>query len=222
MTSVVIAIDGPAGAGKGTIAKYLATYYGLKHLDTGLLYRLLGYKANQQNVPLNHIDALMTIAETLDFKDLNNPILRHEHIGNLASQIAILPQVREFLTKIMQGFCQNIFEPYQGVVLDGRDIGTVVCPNADLKIFITADSQTRLQRRNLELKFRAIEAEINLSEIHERDERDENRATAPLVMASEAHLIDTTNLSIEQACKQACKLVEDILKLKPQIQNKHA
>ncbi|RZI46193.1 (d)CMP kinase [Candidatus Finniella inopinata] len=209
----IVAIDGPAGAGKGTVAKYLATYYRLKHLDTGLLYRLLGYKANEKNVPFDNLQALMHVAATLDFNDLQDPRLRDESVGNLASQISVFPEIRQFLTSMMRRFCQDIAPPYQGAVLDGRDIGTVVCPDAHLKLFVTADPKVRAQRRNHEMvaKGSAFEEQDSLSKINERDQRDQNRAAAPLVMAGDAHLIDTTNLSIEQACEQAGSLLEQVL-----------
>ena len=213
MSNVIVAIDGPAGAGKGTIARHLATYYRLKPLETGLLYRLLAYKAHRENAPLDNIAVLMQIATTLDFKDLDNPILRHESVGNLASQIGVFPEIRQFLTGAMRRFCQDIAPPYQGAILDGRDIGTVVCPDAHLKLFITADAKVRSQRRNLEMTANGVGEQTNLAKINERDQRDQNRATAPLIMADDAHLIDTTNLSIEQACEIASKLLEQALNI---------
>ena len=213
MSNFIVAVDGPAGAGKGTIARHLATYYRLKHLDTGLLYRLLGHKANEEKAPLDNVAVLMQIAATLNFQDLSSPALRHESVGNLASQIGVFPEVRQFLTGLMRRFCQDIALPYQGAILDGRDIGTVVCPDAHLKLFITADAPVRSQRRNLEMAAGGFSEQMDLAKINERDQRDQNRTTAPLIMADDAHLIDTTNLSIEEGCAIASKLVEQILDL---------
>lgn len=208
--SRIIAIDGPAGAGKGTIARHLATYYQFKLLESGLLYRLLAYQATLHQVPLDAPLSLQQLASTLDFSDLKDPVLRQESIGNLASKVSLWPEVRQFLTGYIRHFCQTITNPYRGIILDGRDIGTVVYPNADLKFFITANPAVRAHRRSLEMQNRMTEDRA-YAFILERDQRDQTRQISPLTMASDAHLIDTTDLSIEQSCAQASKILESFL-----------
>lgn len=210
-SKIIVAIDGPAGAGKGTIARYLANSYSLKLLETGLLYRLLAYHAGLDKLALDYAPALLQLATTLNFNELQNPALKNEAVGNAASKLSVLPEIREFLTGYMRRFCQTVEETYQGVILDGRDIGTIVCPDAHLKLFITADLQVRVQRRQLEMQKADITVQADLANISERDQRDQNRSQAPLKMAEDAYLIDTTNLSIQEACNQATAFVEDFL-----------
>lgn len=205
---MIIAVDGPAGAGKGTISRALAQQFSLKYIDTGLMYRALAYKALLENVDLGHLDSLIFLVKTLTTDDLQLPELRREEVGNAASKIAVLSPVREQITLHTRRFSQEIQHPYKGVVLDGRDIGTVVCPNADIKIYVTASPYVRAERRLAEMVQSGKRPEGNiLEQIIERDHRDQTRAASPLVPAVDATLLDTSELSIQEACQRAFSIV---------------
>jgi cytidylate kinase len=203
---MIIAIDGPAAAGKGTIAARLAARYGLPHLDTGLLYRLVGRIASERNLDLDDGAALGTVAASIDTAELTDPALRGHGAGELASRVAVHPEVRAALMQFQRDFAARP----EGAVLDGRDIGTAVVPDADLKIYVTATAEERARRRTAELvaKGRTIEYGTILAEIRERDARDAGRAAAPLAMAADAHLLDTTDMDIETAFRAAVDIVE--------------
>ena len=202
---MIIAVDGPTASGKGTIAKALARHYGLPHLDTGLLYRAVGYQCfHDGGNPDNAGDALAATA----FPDglLTNPALRSEETGGLASRVSVHPAVRQALYERQRSFaCQP-----GGAVLDGRDIGTVIAPEAEAKLFVLASVKVRAQRRFLEMQARG--AHVTLDEIEAdlaaRDERDRSRSAAPLVAASDALALDTSDLSAEAAIAAAIALVE--------------
>lgn len=193
-TSFTIAIDGPAAAGKGTISKAVAAQLGLAHLDTGLLYRAVGVKV-LEGVPA--IDA----AQSLTAQDLERPDLRGPEAAQAASKVAVIPEVRAALVDFQRAFARRA----GGAVLDGRDIGTVICPYAEVKLFVTASAEVRAQRRCLEFKAKGQEANLEqvLAEVKERDERDMNRAEAPLKPAEDAIVIDTSELSIADAVEKA-------------------
>ncbi|WP_108682069.1 (d)CMP kinase [Methyloceanibacter sp. wino2] len=203
---MIIAIDGPAASGKGTLAKRVAAHYGLPHLDTGLLYRAVGRDALARGIALDNAEATAEVASTLEIATLDDPALRTAGAGEAASQVARHPAVRTALLAYQRNFAQGEL----GAVLDGRDIGTVICPEADAKLFVTATPEVRAMRRFLELTGRGVaitEATV-LADIRARDERDSTRGAAPLVQASDAVLLETTNLSIDAAFRAALDLIE--------------
>lgn len=202
---MIIAVDGPAASGKGTIAKALARHYGLPHLDTGLLYRAVGISVIRAGGdPADAQDAL----HACDFNPtlLDDPALKTESAGKAASQVSLHPQVREALLERQRAFA----EQPGGAVLDGRDIGTVIAPQAEAKLFVTASSQVRAERRFRELD--AMGAGVGLdavmADIVARDERDTGRTAAPLRQAEDADLLDTSDLGIDAAVQRAIALVE--------------
>lgn len=204
-----IAIDGPAASGKGTLARRLAVHYGFHHLDTGLTYRGVAHALLEGNLPLDDEDKACLVAEQLDLGSLDKDILSAHEIGEAASQIAVMSRVREVLVEAQRKFANK--EP--GAVLDGRDIGTVVCPEAEVKLYITASPERRAQRRFREVEQKGSGApyEQILADIIKRDERDMGRADSPLKPAENAHLIDTSEMSIETAFNTALSLVDRAL-----------
>ena len=202
---MIIAVDGPTASGKGTIAKALAAHFGLPVLDTGLLYRAVGYQTQ-----LNHGDA-DSAADALaacDFPDalLEDPALRYETTGGLASRVSIHPQVRAALFQRQVDFAN---QP-GGAVLDGRDIGTVIAPHADAKLFVTASPEERARRRHAEMIGRGIDVSFDavIADVHARDARDTGRADAPLIRAADAMLLDNTHMDREAALAAAIAFVE--------------
>jgi len=201
---MIIAVDGPTASGKGTISKRLAKHFALPFLDTGLLYRAVGWTLREQGG--NADDATDALAACVfEGTLLDNPGLRSETVGGLASRVSVHPEVRRALDKRQKDFA---YQP-AGAVLDGRDIGTVIAPDADVKLFVTASSEARAVRRFEEMKRRGEPANFDdiLADILKRDERDKNRNTAPLKPAEDADLLDTTNLTIDAAVQQAIALV---------------
>jgi CMP/dCMP kinase len=203
---MIIAIDGPAASGKGTLAKKLATHYGLRHLDTGLLYRAVALAVLEAGRKPTEHDKAVAAAKTIDPAKFNETALKRYDVGEAASVVSAIPEVRAALFKLQQEFAKAP----PGAVLDGRDIGTVICPDADVKIFVTASPQVRAQRRTCELRGRGEQADekMVLADILARDERDRSRSTAPLVQAADAHILDTSSLDIEAAFHAALALVE--------------
>ncbi|MGL4395522.1 MAG: (d)CMP kinase [Hyphomicrobium sp.] len=203
---VVIAIDGPAASGKGTLAKRVAAHFGVPCLDTGLLYRAVARDVLQSGRPLDDAMAAVAAAKALDPASLNDPDLRSDRIGEAASVVAKDPDVRAALLDYQRAFAA---QP-TGAVLDGRDIGTVVCPAADVKIYVTASPEERAKRRHKELEGRGESAnyETVLADIHLRDERDMGRSIAPLWPANDAVTLDTTKLDADQAFAAALKIVD--------------
>lgn len=208
---MIIAVDGPAASGKGTIARALAAHYRLPHLDTGLLYRAVGEHVRRLELdPVKEADAVA--ASDFDDTLLDDPALRSDEVGKLASIVSAHPLVRAALLHRQKRFAR---QP-GGAVLDGRDIGTVIAPDADAKLFVRATPTIRARRRHAELRARGSAVSIDrvLADIRARDLRDSMRAAAPMVPASDAALLDTSFLSIEAAVKRAIELVERQVKLK--------
>ncbi len=203
---LIIAVDGPAASGKGTIAKFLARTYGLPHLDTGLLYRAVGLMAADHVIALDDDLGLAVLAADLDVTAMDEGRARSALAGQMASKVAAIPSVRAALLEKQRSFAATI----GGAVLDGRDIGTVICPQASVKLFIDADVTVRAQRRFNEAVGRGESLTLQdvLNDLIARDARDRGRADAPLVMAADAHLIDTTNLGISTSCDAARRIVE--------------
>ncbi|HEV8035332.1 (d)CMP kinase [Yoonia sp.] len=197
--SFIVAIDGPAAAGKGTISKAVAAHFGFAHLDTGLLYRAVGAKVIAGAEPV-------TAARALDARDLENDNLRTSAVAQAASEVAVIPEVRAALVAFQRSFAGRD----GGAVLDGRDIGTVICPAADVKLFVTASPECRAERRFQELSGKGTDTTYDtvLAEVKERDARDQNRAAAPLVPADDAVTLDTSELTAAQAIAAAIKVID--------------
>ncbi|PWB82869.1 MAG: (d)CMP kinase [Methylocystaceae bacterium] len=209
--ALTIAIDGPAASGKGTLARRLAAHFGLPHLDTGLLYRATACALLDEGRPLDDIPAAVAAARGLALADFDEARLRTRELGEAASVVAAIPDVRAALIDLQRGFAARP----EGAVLDGRDIGTVICPAAPVKIFVTASAETRAQRRALELAARGEKVDYAsiLADVRQRDERDSARSAAPLKIASDAVRLDTTDLDIEAAFEAARDIVLDKLTL---------
>ncbi|MEI2385413.1 (d)CMP kinase [Breoghania sp. JC706] len=205
---MIIAIDGPAASGKGTLARRLAARFGLHHLDTGLTYRAAAAKMLADGVPLDDETQAAQAAEHVDFSALDRDTLSLHEIGEAASRIAVMPTVRRALVEGQRRFAQ--IPP--GAVLDGRDIGTVVCPDADVKLFVTASPQVRARRRTDELQGRGLAANYDeiLADLVRRDERDSTRTDSPLRPADDAHLLDTSEMDIETAFRKAVDIVDGL------------
>jgi cytidylate kinase len=203
---MIIAIDGPAASGKGTLARRLATHYGLPHLDTGLLYRATAASLLQADRDLHDVEAAVAAARGLALTDFDDARLRGPKMGEAASVVAAIPEVRAALVQIQRDFAARP----GGAVLDGRDIGTVICQDADVKIFVTATPSARAQRRALELAQRGerVDYSVILAEIVKRDTRDAQRSNAPMRAAADAVYLDTTCLSIDDAFGEAVHIVE--------------
>jgi CMP/dCMP kinase len=196
----VIAIDGPSASGKGTLARRLGEHFGLPHLDTGLLYRAVGWLALTTGRPPAEVAARLTAADLVD------PVLRGDEAGQQGSKVASMPEVRANLLKFQKEFASQ----GRGAVLDGRDIGTVICPDAAVKFFVTATREARAERRYQELRARGadtIKPRV-LAEMAERDRRDSERAAAPLKAAPDAYHLDTSDMNADAAFAAALAFIE--------------
>jgi cytidylate kinase len=207
--ALVIAVDGPAASGKGTIAQALAGHFKLPHMDTGLLYRAVALNLFRfGGDPGNEFEAMR--ACDLTSVSLDDPDLRSEIVGSIASRVSAYPSVREKLLERQRSFAIQA----GGAVLDGRDIGTVIAPDADVKLFVTASVEVRARRRVAELLSRGISAHLDdvIIDLKARDARDSGRSSAPLVEAEDAELLDTSDMDIDQAIDAAIALVEKRLR----------
>ena len=202
---MIIAIDGPAASGKGTLSRRLADHFGLRHLDTGLTYRAVAAALLAKGLPLGDERIAVEIAHNLDLANMDKSVLSAHEIGEAASRVATLSALRTELVKLQQRFA----EAPPGAVLDGRDIGTVVCPDATVKLFVTASAEARARRRTDELLSKGEHADYQsiLADLKRRDERDSQRTVAPMKQARDAHLLDTTEMDIETAFQAAVDIV---------------
>ena len=203
---MIIAVDGPAASGKGTLGKRLAAHYGLRHLDTGLLYRAVAKAVRDAGHALDDVPHAVAAARALDPAQFDEQALKAHAVGEAASVVSAIPQVRDALFALQRNFAATP----PGAVLDGRDIGTVICPDADVKIFVTATPEVRAHRRAREMRASGVvidDAEV-LADILRRDERDSTRSAAPLLRAADAVELDTTDLDIEAAVAATIAIVE--------------
>jgi len=204
--SIIIAIDGPAAAGKGTLGQRLEEHFKLAKLDTGLLYRATGFKVLSQGGDPEDAQVAEAAARALDPAELSNPDLRTDEAAQAASKVSAIPGVRAALLDFQHNFAKNPpnladGSPANGAILDGRDIGTTVCPNAEVKLFVTASTEIRAKRRFKELQERGLEAIYArvLDDMKERDARDSSRSASPLMAADDALLLDTSDMDADQA-----------------------
>lgn len=203
---MIIAIDGPAASGKGTLGKRLAAHYGLRHLDTGLLYRAVAKAVLDAGHPLDDVAAATVAARGLDPSRFDEQLLKGHALSGAASVVSAMPEVRAALLALQRDFAARP----PGAVLDGRDIGTVICPQADAKIFVTAAPEVRARRRAAEMRAAGdgIDDREVLADILRRDARDSQRAVAPLVAATDAVVLDTTDLDIDAAVRAAIGIID--------------
>ena len=203
---MIIAIDGPAASGKGTLGKRLAAHYGLRHLDTGLLYRAVAQAVLDSGYRLDDAARAAVAAQALDPAQFDEATLKSHAAGEAASVVSAIPEVRAALLRFQQDFAAAP----PGAVLDGRDIGTIICPFADVKIFVTASPEVRAKRRAIEMRRhgQAADESAILADIRRRDERDSKRAIAPLKPAADAHILDTSALDIDGVLREAIAIVE--------------
>jgi cytidylate kinase len=205
---MIIAIDGPAASGKGTLAKQLAAHYGLRHLDTGLIYRAVAKAMLDRSHRLDDVEQAVSVAQALDPATFDAVELKRHVLGEAASIVSSIPQLRAALLAFQREFGRR--PPC--AVLDGRDIGSVIFPDADIKIFVTASAEVRAGRRAAELERAGEGMDLTevLNDIRRRDARDSRRAAAPLKPAPDAHLLDTTHLDIDAAFRAAVEIVDAV------------
>lgn len=206
---LLVAIDGPAASGKGTLGRRIADYYHLAHLDTGLSYRAVAHTLIQKSWPLDDEAHAIEAARLVDLTNLDKHGLSAHAVGEAASKVAVISEVRRILVEKQREFARRA----GGSVLDGRDIGTVVCPDADVKLYVVASAEVRAARRVRDIESRGGIASLDdiLADIRRRDERDTGRADSPLRPAPDAHLLDTSELSIEAAFQAARSIIDGVV-----------
>lgn len=211
----VIAIDGPAASGKGTLARRLAEHYGFAHLDTGLTYRAVAHALLKAGAPLDEEAVAERAAAGVSLESLDRETLSQHDVGEAASKVAVMPAVRRVLVEKQRAFARI----FPGAVLDGRDIGTVVCPDAEVKLYVTASAEERARRRHEEIAGQGNAADYRriLEDIRRRDARDIGRTDSPLRPAPDAHLLDTSEMDIETAFLAAKRLVDEALSKRSRI-----
>ena len=207
--SIVVAVDGPVAAGKGTLGRRLAAHFNFAYLDTGGLYRAVALRLLRNQQALDEIETMVAQAGKISLADLADPALRDEEVGEAASVIAPQPELRAALLEYQRAFAANPPDGAAGAVLDGRDIGTVICPDAEVKLFVTASVEARAERPFTELAGRGEDVDLATiqADVAARDARDSARAASPLTAAEDAHLLDTTKMDIEAAFQAAQKIV---------------
>lgn len=214
--TIIIAVDGPSASGKGTVAKGIAKHFNFAHLDTGLLYRAVGFLASKDQSKTSSLEhAAIQAAKNFTADILSEPFLRTDEASSLASQVATVPQVREALLDFQRNFA--ISPPADGAVLDGRDIGTIICPLAPVKLYVTASVEVRAKRRHAELEKllnKKLDFDTVLKDLQSRDARDSNRTTAPLKPAVDSVTLDTSLMSIDDAIAQAIDLTQKTMMAK--------
>ncbi|NQU70598.1 MAG: (d)CMP kinase [Rhodospirillales bacterium] len=206
---VIVALDGPAASGKGTLGRRLASHFGYAYLDSGLLYRAVGWRMLREGLDPGDVAGAARIAAELEEKDLKAVELREDRVANAATIVAAHPDVRQALVGYQRGFAAQPPLGAPGAVIDGRDIGTVICPDADCKIFVDAGVEVRARRRLKELRDRGVESIYSrvLRDMEERDARDRNRPVAPLIPADDAFKLDTTDLDADAAFELAAAFI---------------
>ena len=209
MSKFVVAVDGPVASGKGTLGRRLAIYFDFAYLDTGALYRAVAMRMLRAGNGLDDVNAMVAQAQAISLADLEEPNLRAEAIGEAASFVAPQMELRAALLDYQRNFATHPPGRAQGAVLDGRDIGTVVCPDAEVKLFVTASPEARAVRRHAELVARKedISLDVVRADLLKRDTRDSERTASPLMLADDAHLLDTTKMDIEAAFQAAERIV---------------
>jgi len=211
---MIIAVDGPAASGKGTLARKLSKHFDLAYLDTGSLYRAVALSVLRAGADPSDDAAALEAAQRLDLSKIDETAIRTAEIGEAASIVAAMVPVREAIRDLQREFARTPPDHKKGAVLDGRDIGTVICPDADVKLFVEASLEERARRRFLELsgapgdQASSLTQDAVLADLRARDARDRDRTASPLKPAPDAHLLDTTNLSIEAAFEAACDIVD--------------
>jgi CMP/dCMP kinase len=212
MTIQTIAVDGPTASGKGTFSRKLAEHLGFAHLDTGLLYRAVGWQVKVLGKSFDVPDYAIEVAQHFDSVWLSNAALRTDQAADAASRVAIIPQVRDALLAYQRNFAESPPYGLKGAVLDGRDIGTVILPHADLKFFVTASVDVRAKRRFKELKIKdeTIEFQTVLESLIERDKRDSTRSSAPLLQAEDAYLLDNSAMTADEAVAYALNIIHQM------------